>query len=361
MLVLSSDGVSNNDIINLVFGTILLVCSITALVKRQLYSILYFLQFLVWSPVMYIILPIYCIWHSDDFGWGKTRQVMKAAAAAQTELPCWTLKEDVTDWQGESGPTVLDNRVNVSMENDHNTSWIVNVSATKILSVTRDERKTSNSTMTFQESFTKGSLEMCSSGQYSDNYLKYDTNESDRSLSITKDDPSPRYDSMTSLTCTSSSGISVKSKNSIKDPNPLDADKTIKTKNDQSAPSESKESVDSGIAMQCHANGINQETGFRGSAYFDPKDLCNAHSIESKCFSLFQDAGIERRFTQTVDDLDFLKVIKDFTEYGRKSIDNLSNLSQEENDSRLCLRSSASSSSVVEWISLGTALKVTVT
>ena len=130
MLVLSSDGVSNNDIINLVFGTILLVCSITALVKRQLYSILYFLQFLVWSPVMYIILPIYCIWHSDDFGWGKTRQVMKAAAAAQTELPCWTLKEDVTDWQGESGPTVLDNRVNVSMENDHNTSWIVNVSAT---------------------------------------------------------------------------------------------------------------------------------------------------------------------------------------------------------------------------------------
>ena len=113
--------------------------------------------------------------------------------------------------------------------------------------------------------------------------------------------------------------------------------------------------------MQCHANGINQETGFRGSAYFDPKDLCNAHSIESKCFSLFQDAGIERRFTQTVDDLDFLKVIKDFTEYGRKSIDNLSNLSQEENDSRLCLRSSASSSSVVEWISLGTALKVTVT
>ena len=86
-----SGSIFSFNAVNVAFGIILFVCTATAVLNRQLHCLLYFLQFMACSPMLYFFLPTYCIWHSDDLSWGKTRQVTEVAACDDTETELLSL------------------------------------------------------------------------------------------------------------------------------------------------------------------------------------------------------------------------------------------------------------------------------
>jgi len=216
MLVSINDGVSTLDILNFIFGTILFVCTVTAIIKRQLYCLLYFLQFMAWSPMLYFFLPAYCIWHSDDLSWGKTRQVTEAAASDENgETPLLSLlapvdekKDDGDGDQGVQGSSGgmdkegMDEEDNGSVEEKNSVHTIDN-SFTNVTDQPSPDSKSVNSTDSLQGNSNDVSYQHSRSSAYSEDIVNCSDSishrsDTSRSLSVVTDSSKPEPSSVAS-------------------------------------------------------------------------------------------------------------------------------------------------------------------
>mmetsp|Transcript_10251 Transcript_10251/g.29218 ORF Transcript_10251/g.29218 Transcript_10251/m.29218 type:complete len:2089 (+) Transcript_10251:609-6875(+) len=82
----------------------------------------YLLWFIIYTvlgiPVFYLILPVYSVFHMDDFGWGKTREVAAAPEAETKEVPMGDVENYEENEDGNGDDNDNDNSKNGPMDPD---------------------------------------------------------------------------------------------------------------------------------------------------------------------------------------------------------------------------------------------------